>query len=1148
MIHLRIFDYSIDDTGQVIDTNEIFIPELSTRTVISLNRDVLDLQDISKQSTDFTYSFIIPALPETMKFFRNFGNLNYVGRRSYISYRAELSQDGELIFAGRFVLQSYDQNKAEYTGQLFGKLSYLIYKLRDKKMKDLAYLQQFKHNYMDVENTLVGSWDGKCVRSSTDSTYVNPNLEFFYPLIDIQGQGYYHNENVQQSDPGDASTKYVPWYTPFTNDTGDENLLMPFNLGESPMAVKYVPLVKEILREAGFIVEMAHYEQGNKWPNLFIQLPKLKKDDKSKSQALSDGSLSSQLNITKHIPNTPSSNIFEEIKFDEWSPSIYIKDNRYIVPVDGAYKVRIAFEIDFIDNGFPSNYSDSASSRLKIYLVRKKKSDGTLEYTLLEDWYGEGRHYTPQPALPIDLSLKKDDELYIIIVNDFPNSAGSDLVVKYNVVTSSFFNIIHTPPIDSYGEHNVAEYFKDTTQLDILTEFFRLSKATILYKEINDEVTIEIKPILDQWKDNTIPQMDLTDKVDRSSKFEVRPATELMPKTIEYKWKEGKDVLSQSFKAKVGRGYGDTYSIGTGMAYAGKDYKVESKLFAPHPTGAINYSEHQATDFSDVIVFRAFKNVEKFDEALDSYSLFLWDGEVRTITDTIRIQGLASAVADYMDVTYYPMAHNMLLTSDDNYEVMSYTEDINWEWSVPYSVDSAEERPMIGNELFDQYHRKYIDALYEMDTILVDTAFRLTPREFSMLNIWAPVMLDGSRYRILNYKDYDVVGNKPVKMLLLKDNIGEGVTVVSKHPITMEVSYLDDGLPSNDSVIDSDLVITSYGESVVSGDNEMTTLTYSGDVATTPTSTYAMITLPDNSTYGSLIADLDTSGADQEIYNNNGCVIILNGAMSGAIATVTVTMKLDALKTAGNPDRYYVKFEVKNTSINVANYTTIPDTFTSSDIRYYENYTASSYTVGIGISSASSYNYWSSNEKVGRVKLNMTNALYDWSIMRIKYYNNHQETYLKDIHVGDMVYSDGTIRCEVVGKLSSYVEFEFYMEGTHRDRTNIYVELVSMGGTSISLYSHNEVEVKDTFYLIGGGEISISFDDDTTCYVANGLVPVAADGDKAGDLSNVPAPLTDVTLHGTNNSTVVVQSNGEVYVYTVGSSDGEYDGVVECLH
>lgn len=743
--------------------------DLSKNTVISLNKSVLDLQDISKQSGEFSYEFTLPSSDKNSKFFENFGNLNWIGSPKYKSHRASVTKEGITIFNGRFVLVSYDANNKMYKGRIYGNLGYLINKLQNSNFRDLRYLKRFYHTY-EGYNMIQDSWDGTMTRSNvpsglgecvdsngdvvdcTPGHIINPNKEIIYPLQDYQGLGYYHNENIQDT----GATKYVPFHTCIVGDEAKSSAIRtPIDGSILTPSIKMMPLIRAIFKEAGFSLNETHYH-GQLWDNLYLQLPPLKNDFlNSEDQALTNCSTNTYLSFDRKLGN---GNVFTQTlsNIDIGYGKIFWNSSYYVVPKDGSYTIHALY-------AGKKEVSNGVDMGIRVANLPKSGSS-TFPITILATDTGITQTFKTT------VTLGKGDRLYL--ASYMSNQTGNDsLDVKFDIPEHTQFIITEAPIVALDLTRSIGDYFGDMTQFELLKEFFKLSNAVISYSDSTDSNLITLEPLINKWVNNSIPQMDITDKIDRSSKFEVRPATELMPKFIEFKWTDSDDTLSASYKAITGEGYGNVRKIDTGLVYAGSSMEIKSKFY-PFTTGATRLKEPRNGSYdSELVIPLHFKDVNKFDKSNQKFQLFLWDGNLRTMnTDQYRISNQED-LSYSSPISTYPMCHNMLLESKYNYKINTNTLDSNWEYSVPFSVDEVSQQTTYNNAWFDTYYKGYVDSLYEDDTIIIETSLNLTPTEFHNLNLFAPVMLDNSKYRFIKYWDYDVMGNKPVKVQLIKDNI-----------------------------------------------------------------------------------------------------------------------------------------------------------------------------------------------------------------------------------------------------------------------------------------------------------------------------------------------------------------------------------------
>lgn len=1056
-MRLAIFPYNKDTQGYALP----FYPELSSDTVVSLSRDIFELEDISRLSTENSYIFSLAGSTETRKFFRQFGTLNFIGSTAYQSYKAEIHKDGVMVFSGRIILKYYDSNKNEYSVQLMGNLSFVKNTLANRKIRDASGLAQYNHEYSGASETIIKSWTGECQRSFSDTTAVNSDMLFFYPVVDSMGMGYYHNENIQQNQ-GDDTSKYVPFQTALVADaapTGGidkDNLLTPFNGATLPMAVKYVPLIKALLEEAGFTVSMDHYEQGNKWPNLYILTPTPEEGDEFMALTASLGLSNNQeggFAVTTVAPN-----VSFPITYNTSDKPILRDGYKYTVITDGNYSIDVAAAltatIDYTEAG---GICGEARIYMKLYHY-KAASSTSFEISTTGYIKQDGTLYFIQPFPDVDIVGAKTGDYFWMGVVVTLGGSGCRADITYSIDKNLTHLEVTKAPTSTFPiERTVGQYFGDTMVTELLGEFLKLSKATVECTG-KDGTQLDIVPLLNNWRDNSVPQLDITDKIDRTSKFEVRPATELMPKSLNFRWKESESVLGISYKAKVGQEYGATDDV-SALPYGGKDYKIESNLFAPFIAGGITLS---SGGMSEIIVLKAFKDIDKFDKDDRDYRLFLWDQKVRTGTDEISISKFAAV--DPSTTTTFPMAHNLLLTAstDVPYAVYDTTDDINWEWSVPYTVDSYRPTNIKGNQLFDMYYRRFIDALYSYDTVIIDTNVYLTAVEFSRLNIWAPVMLDGSRYRILSYTDYDLRGNETMGIRLLKDNVGQGVTAIEEVQVTIDATYLVGGVINTKSVTNRGDNVGATADQSYGGALETVKFESSIDTLKVPASTSASVDLPVG-TYGTTIADFDTAGVPTVIYSNNGVSVELTGLYTGLVLDIIVSVLMEAGQ-GGNPTPVEVNLYIKNAYINSTSSLALIGKYSPSIIDYYSSFTEVAYSSIV--STAVSYMYMdSARDDAGMITLSSTENMDGWETLTIEFEDggDSMSIRMKDLSVDDYL-SNGKSVIRVTSLTARELVLTLEKSVVDNDKVIADIDGMTYGSLEYEIKVNNTIDVEMLYY------------------------------------------------------------------------------------
>ena len=757
----RAFIDCAEGTKPQIKLSNITRLDLSKNTVIGLSKDIFDMMEVTKNSDTYTYNFKLPATPHNTKFFENFGNLNWVGEAKFNSFEAGIVSDGVSIFEGKFILVSYDANIGMYEGRLVGNMIGLTVALDGKVVSTLNYLNRFNHEYTGV-NTITDSWRGMLKRGNTvsvpdcydsdetsipctEDTIINHNKEIMYPLSDNTGLGYWHNDSEESK-----------FWSPFSLDRHHSDVVLsPFDASILTPAIKLIPLIENILIEAGFTPDLSYYK-GARWDNLYINTQQPEED------VIADVKPLAKVHLTQSWYYKTSDSFNKTLPIITDYGSRYTSGNVYYAATSGEYIINLTA------SGYNQYNWLGGNNETYIQLKHHKASDGSTELIKQHD-LPDG-NITGVVSSSFSVDLEAGD--YIFLNVKYVNSMAKSFIY---IEKSTGFEVISAPKFEITFDRSMGAYFGKLTQLDLLKEFLALTNAVITYDE--DRSTIHITPLINKWLDNSVAQMDITDKIDRNGGFKVMPATQLMPSKIEFKWANGDDVLSTSYKAgHDGTSYGATKLVKTSIINAGKSFTHESK-FKGYPTGALtSYTEANRhgidTHTTDLILPLNYKDVNKFNSSKSSLSLFYWDSnKMRSLLTEDRY-----AIVNWnqgQEIEYqgeYPMCHNLLFTRSD-YAYEPGIMDINWEASIPFSVNGDFAPTGVNNNLFDNYYLGYIASLYEDDAVIIDTSILLTPAEFSNLNLFAPLSIDNSQYRVISYSDYDVLGNTPMKVRLIKDNI-----------------------------------------------------------------------------------------------------------------------------------------------------------------------------------------------------------------------------------------------------------------------------------------------------------------------------------------------------------------------------------------
>ena len=142
-----------------------------------------EIQDVTKQKSDFTHNITLPFTQVNNDFFAHYYEVNVDG-----SYRADVKAscsiyvDSNLIFDGYIQLVKVDTLNENYTAICFGDVANLATELGEDKLNDLDLS---KYNHILSQANVENSWNGE---TDYEGTLADGD-EILYPIID-NGVGY----------------------------------------------------------------------------------------------------------------------------------------------------------------------------------------------------------------------------------------------------------------------------------------------------------------------------------------------------------------------------------------------------------------------------------------------------------------------------------------------------------------------------------------------------------------------------------------------------------------------------------------------------------------------------------------------------------------------------------------------------------------------------------------------------------------------------------------------------------------------------------------------------------------------------------------------------------------------------------------------
>ena len=334
------------------------------------------------------------------------------------------------------------------------------------------------------------------------------------------------------------------------------------------------------------------------------------------------------------------------------------------------------------------------------------------------------------------------------------------LVAGDGTYETSVFEVIKTEFL--YGQSIIYNFnAPDAKQIDFVTDIIKMHNCAIVPdRAIPNKVYV-------------VPQnsylgsgnvLDWTSKLDASKDMTISSTVDLQKAKFQFTYSAGEDNLSVQYK-NVNRVYGDYEAVGyttnpntEPSDFAIGDQKIQL-VTQSTPCGPINGSG---------VIMPIFLNRELQFQLPGMRCLF----DAGSTNIQLYDDNLATAVLTSVSL----LNHYSQINADID------DEDLNWAPEIPaYSIVS---NPY--NNLFNQYWRTYMNALYSPEARIMEASFALDLKDILTFQFSDKIWIQDSWWRILEINDYKVGMNESTSVKLIK--LIENTEDCSSTPVSISVN------------------------------------------------------------------------------------------------------------------------------------------------------------------------------------------------------------------------------------------------------------------------------------------------------------------------------------------------------------------------
>ena len=471
---------------------------------ISITSSVLDIEDITKNTTDYTKSFTVPATANNNSLFKHYYEANIdntFDARIKIDGRIEL--DGMPFRKGKWLLQKVSVkqgNPSSYTINFWGNLISIKDILGTKELSQMDFTS-LDHDYNSAtvhEGLMNGLFDGKII----------------YNLL-VKKQLYYNSNSTDTTQTDKlANIAY--------NTTSGINGVRYSELRPS---IKLLSIIEAIENDYGIIFSRDFFGRSE-FTNIYLWLNAEKGNEIGGGKKIinwDDGD-SDNINLITNIGQFATEGLSGSSVRKYWEIAMSV--------TPGVDFISVPYTIRAYVNG----------------IVRAQKTitpiGGVLTEGLLEIVLESEINISDNFICYWEVESNSDFEYTASIVQD---EITNDPLPPYDEFVTSFTTLASVDTISSVG--GISKNMPKIKIIDFLKGLFQTFKLIVIPKE---DGTIYVNTLKSYYESGKI--YDITNYIDFES-YDVERGNVL--NEISYKFQEPTTILNKQFKLNVGKGYGD---------------------------------------------------------------------------------------------------------------------------------------------------------------------------------------------------------------------------------------------------------------------------------------------------------------------------------------------------------------------------------------------------------------------------------------------------------------------------------------------------------------------------------------------------------------------------------------------------------------
>ena len=718
---------------------------------IPLTKESYDVENPQRRTSDFSKTITIPENKVTNQIFEHAFDVNVAFQtfdpNKKTSY--QIVQDGVMVMDGycRLVDVVETDGKVVYKIQATGAVGNIYEIIKDKYISDV-FLGGFDHTYNYV--------------SITNSWVAGTGNGYFYPMIDRGGRttAQYDDWAVTDFQP----VVYIREIITKIFDNAGFTLLSSFFDTTLFRSLALLSLDNTLTRGNAAIKERQYNVRRLTTSQNAIQCRNISNG----AGFLADSS--------RLIFNSSSPAPFYNTSTGEYSTTngYFTADNVETYKMQGSVNFDLNYTNNFALitnqlNDAYTNYPSTSELTVQLWLVEKNAGVYTKiafsEINFTNEFLAQWNVAAGTQSINNISKTFSFGQFNSVSGAEYMISAGN-IYLRYgglsygSIATSSFSLDLNVSSETSStllstnlreGETlDISKALPKMKQSELLNAMVKRFNLYIEYTE-NDEVIIE--PRDDYFTDESV---DVTEMVDRSKEYTVKPLGALTAREYIFTDLEDKDSLNTLYQDTFQESYSSyTFDVDN-------DFNTSTKTISSVIAASPLESKYQFND--RVITSIKFVGNDGFRSETAGKPRILYVGGLLTTVKPWKLyaQSPTAATFTYSD---YPYAGHL----DNPY---APTFDLNW--GVPknlyydFSYTGGNVIDYSNNNCFNLFWSNNIKEITDKDSKLLECYISLRPFDYHNFTFRKKYYIDGAYWRLLKIEDYDVTRKDSTKCLFLK--------------------------------------------------------------------------------------------------------------------------------------------------------------------------------------------------------------------------------------------------------------------------------------------------------------------------------------------------------------------------------------------